>query len=127
MPTLSTISRPRLFADGVYRLQTAILGGGVEVRNLLQFTAILLQFFSDASVQKFQFSPEEQSFSLFAVARHTVRFCVLICPSYHLCGWTLFCFCVPKMSSTFGDSDSGKGKRSVKPILMVSDVSFEKR
>ena len=89
-------------------------GGGIEVRNLPQFTTILPQFFSDASIQKFQFSPEEKSFSLFAVTRHTVRFCVLICPAYHLCGRTLFCFCVPKMSSTSGDSDSGKGKRPVK-------------
>ena len=52
-------------------------GGGIEVRNLPQFTAILPQFFSDASIQ---FSPEEKSFSLFAVTRHTVCFCVLICP-----------------------------------------------
>ena len=28
------------------------------------FTAILPQFFSDASIQKFHFSPEEKSFSL---------------------------------------------------------------
>ena len=89
-------------------------GGGIEVRNLPQFTAILPQSFSDASIQKFQFSPEEKIFSLFAVTRHTVRFCVLICPAYHLCGRTIFCFCVPKMSSTSGDRNSGKGKRPVK-------------
>jgi hypothetical protein len=34
-------------------------GGGIEVRNLPQFTAIFPQFFSDVSIQKFQFSPEE--------------------------------------------------------------------
>ena len=90
------------------------LRGGVEVRNLPQFTAVLPQFFSDASIQNFQFSPEEKSFSLFAVTRHTVRFYVLICPTYHLCGRTLFCFCVPKMSFSSWDSDSGKGKRPVK-------------
>ena len=95
-------------------LPATVLGGGIEVRNLPQFTPILPQFFSDVSIQKFQFSPEEKSFSLFAVTRHTVRLCVLICPACHLSGRTLFCFCVPKMSSTSGDSDSGKGKRPVK-------------
>ena len=78
-----------------------------------QFTAILPQFFSDASIQKFHFSPEEKSFPPFAVTRHTAGVCVLICPACHLCGSTLFCFCVPKMSSTSGDSDSGNGKRPV--------------
>ena len=88
--------------------------GGIEVRNLPQFTAILPQFFSNASIQKFQFSPEEKSFSPFAVTRHTVCFCVLMCPTCRLCGRTLFCFCVPKMSSTSGDGDCGNGKRPVK-------------
>ena len=91
------------------------LGGGVfAVRNLPQFTAILPQFFSDASIQKFYFSPQENSFPPFAVTRHNVRVCVLICPACHLCGRTLVCLCVPKMSSTSGDSDSGNGKRPVK-------------
>ena len=34
-------------------------GGGIKVRNLPRVTAILPQFFNDASIQKFQFSPEE--------------------------------------------------------------------
>ena len=89
-------------------------GGGIAVRDLPQFTAILPQFFSDASIQKFHFSPEENSFPPFTVARHTVRRCVLICPACHLCGKTLFCFCVPKMSSISGGSDSGNGKSLVK-------------
>ena len=37
-------------------------GGGFAVRNFPQFTAILPQFFSDASIQKFHFSPEENTF-----------------------------------------------------------------
>ena len=36
------------------------------------------------------------------VTGHTVRVRVLICPACHLCGRTLFCFCVPKMSSLLG-------------------------
>ena len=95
--------------------------GAIAVRNLPQFTAILPQFFSDASIQKFHCSqrktlslPSLSLGTLYAVTRHTVRVCVLICPACHLCGRTLFCFCVPKLSSTFGDSDSGNGKRPVK-------------
>ena len=89
-------------------------GRGIAVHNLPHFTAILPQLFSDASIQEFHFSPKENSFPTFAVTRHTVRLCVLICPACHLCGRTLFCFCVPKMSPTPGDSDSGNGKRPVK-------------
>ena len=40
--------------------------------------------------------------------------CVLSCPAYDLRGGTLFCFCAPKMSSSDGLSDSGKGKMPVK-------------
>ena len=71
-------------------------GGGIAVRSLPQFTAILPHFFSNASFQKFHSSPEENSCPPFAVTRHTVRVCVLICPACHLCGRTLVCFCVPK-------------------------------
>ena len=48
--------------------------------------------------------------------------CVLICPACHLCGRMRFCFCVPKMSSTSGDSDSGKVKRPVKRGKGQGDV-----
>ena len=78
-------------------------GGGNEARNLPQFKAILPHFLSDNSIQKIHFSPEENSFPPFAVTRHTVRVCVLICIACHLCGRTLFCFCVPRMPSTSGD------------------------
>ena len=84
-------------------------GGGSAIYRI--FTAILPQFFSDASIQKFHFPPEEK----YTSPSHTVRVCALICPACHLCGRTLFSFCVPKMSSTPGDSDLGNGKRPVKP------------
>ena len=89
-----------------------LLRGGGGFRSAIYCN--LLQFFSDASSQKFHFSPKENSFPPFAVTRHTVHVRVLICLACHLCGRTLFCFCVPKMSSTSGDSDSGNGKRPVK-------------
>ena len=47
--------------------------GGVEVRNLPQFTAILPHFFSYVSIQNFHFSPEEKFFTPFAVTKYTVR------------------------------------------------------
>ena len=48
-------------------------GGKIAVRNLPQFTAILPQFFSDAPIQNFHFSPAKISFTRFIVARHTIR------------------------------------------------------
>ena len=51
------------------------------VRNLPQFTAILPQLFSLASVQKFHFSPEEFFFTPTAITRHTVTTRVCYGPS----------------------------------------------
>ena len=62
----------------------------------------LPQFFSDASIQNFHFSPEESSFPTFAVTRHTVRVCVLICRACHLCGRTLSVFVFPKCHPLLG-------------------------
>ena len=76
----------------------ASLGRGIEVRNLPQF-------FNEASIQNFHFSPRGNFFPSLPppVTRRTVRVRVLICPACHLCGRTLFCFCVPKMSCTDTD------------------------
>ena len=56
------------------------LGLGAGLRSAIYRN--LPQFFSDASIQKFRFSPEETSFPPFAVTRHTVRVCVLVCMSF---------------------------------------------
>ena len=79
-------------------------GGGGELRSTISsnLTAILPQFFSDASIQKFHFSLEENSFPTFAVTRHTVRVCVFICPACHLCGRTLSVFVFPKCHPLLG-------------------------
>ena len=71
-----------------YPARDSIPAAPLQVCNLTHFTAILPQFFSDPSIQKFYFiiyfSLEENSFTSFAVTRHTVR-CVcshLSCMSF---------------------------------------------
>ena len=92
-------------------------GGGLQstiYRNLLQFYCN----FAVMPLFKNFFFPLKKILSLPSLSLGTLslgtRVCVLICPECHLCGRTLFCFCVPKMSSNSGDSDSANGKRPVK-------------